>query len=137
MQNLLAFGLLTTSISAQTTLQQYVDCEPDLDTNPALWTLVAIENVADAATCETELDKASAAQPDLSPYTICAGFKRYNGINYCGYYYALTSEGPRDIREGKNVKEGADMWTAYYIDSKTPEAKLAGIPIYAKEESAV
>ena len=137
MQNLLAFGLLTTSISAQTTLQQYVDCDPDTETGSALWTGVPVNTATDAATCETELNKLIAAHPDLSPYTACAGYKMIGGVLTCGYYYALTAENPTDIRVGKTVDDGMDMWAAYYIGSATPVTDLAGIPLGATEEGAV
>ena len=85
--------------------------------------------VADAAACENEIIKASDIDKNYSLYSACTGFKKVDGINYCGYYYALTSDGPEDIRVPMTETEGDDMWMAFYIGSTTAEPKLTGVPI--------
>ena len=135
MQNLLAFGLLTTSISAQTVLQQYVDCDIKTDGAPTIWTEKKFDDIKTKAACKTELDAALAALPALSDYTACAVYKQEGEVYTCAYYAAKTDKDPSDIRVAKTKEDGAMMFASFHIGKETPEDEMEGVPL-AKSDAA-
>ena len=133
MQNLLAFGLLTTSISAQTVLQQYVDCDIQTDADPSLWGETKFDDIKTKAECKTKLDDTLSTIP--TQLTACAFYKQEGEVYTCAYYVANTDKAPSDIRVAKTKEDGAMMFASFHIGKEAPEDELEGVPL-AKDDTA-